>query len=207
MNKYIKVLSFLPIALLIASCANDQVTDSEIIEDINSSIIETTVLDTEEIYTDFKQLSEELQSTLLTDIASFIIRKPAAATWETKFNPEFREYYERNKSELEMIYLTNVSDTFYFYLLREARTVDGLQKRGVGGKYIVNQQGKIVDFEEIFVSKVLHETNLKIIGKEYMNRVTSNSDLRDFLAKVEHIEWPDGRLFYSKQKAEWRYVD
>lgn len=171
-------------------------------------VVSQTAQEQEE-YVSFKSnLSEQEQDTLLTDLASFIIRKPAAALWDTKFNPEFRKYYVNNRSELELVYLTEAADTFYYYLLREARTNEGIKKRGTGGKYIVNNTTKsIEEFEEVFVSKVLPESELKKIGLEYMDLATGNSDLTEFLSDNERIEWPDGRLFYSKQKKEWRYVE
>lgn len=162
-----------------------------------------------ELYSSFvKSISDEEKDTLLTDLASFIIRKPASATWETKFNPEFREYFRKNRNELDVVYLTEVSDTFYFYLLRETRTPDGMKFRGTGGKYIFNKESKsIEEFEEVFVSKVLPESELEKIGIEYMNLGTKHSNLSEFLSRDEQIEWPDGRLFYSKLKKEWRYVE
>lgn len=162
-----------------------------------------------ELYSSFiKSMSDEEKDTLLTNLASFIIRKPASATWETKLNPEFREYFRKNRNELDLIYLTEVSDTFYFYLLREARTPDGMKFRGTGGKYIVNKESKsIEEFEEVFISKVLPESELEKIGIEYINLGTKHSNLSEFLSREEQIEWPDGRLFYSKLKKEWRYVE
>lgn len=177
--------------------------------DENEQVVESEFNDKElrEKFDYYEKLSESEQDSLIVDLASFIIRKPAAATWETKFNPEFRSYFVKNASELQMLYLTQQADTFYFYLLRDARTVEGIKQRGVGGKYIYNQNSIISNFEEVFVTKVLPESDLKMIGGEYMNLALVKSDLTTFLSKNEHIEWPDGRLFYSKEKYEWRYVD
>lgn len=183
------------------SCNNKSVEKEE---EINTKTFESI----EKYNSLTSNMSKEEKDTLLTELASFIIRKPSAATWETKFHPEFREYYKKNRSELELVYLATVADTFYYYLLREARTNEGIKKRGVGGKYVINStDNSIKDFEEIFVSRVLPESDLKEFGNEYMELVTTYSDLTGFLSQKEKIEWPDGRLFYSKQKKEWRYVE
>lgn len=193
--------------ILSSSCENKTTPDKTETTESNTVEEEIRFINFEGKYDDYKTFSDESNEELLTNIASYIIRKPAAATWETKFNQEFREYYERNKSELELVFLTTINERTHFFLLREARTVDGIAQRGVAGSFIFDAENNLTDFEEILVTKVLPEIKLKEIGLEYMELVSTNSSIQELLNRTEHIEWPDGRLFYSKQKAEWRYVD
>jgi hypothetical protein len=201
------VTSFFILYFLVVSCDNTSTQDSQINE-------QSTVLEANqhkdaipEKYKEFNQFSEEQYDELMTNLASYIIRKPAAATWETKFNPEFREHYNRNKKELNLVCLTQINERTYFYLLREARTADGKALRGVGGSFVLLDNGSFSDFEEKFVSKTLPEVRLNQLGVEYLDLLSTNKSTDSFLNRMEHIEWPDGRLFYSKEKAEWRYVE
>ncbi|MFN3918104.1 MAG: hypothetical protein ACK4K0_10215 [Flavobacteriales bacterium] len=152
--------------------------------------------------------NQQEKDTLLVDLVSYIYRKPAIATWQTKLNPEFRSYFIKNAADFNIVYYHISEDsTHYYYLLRPARDPEGKQKRGVGGMFKRNGAGDIIDFEELFNTPIHPEAKLKEIGFVLFEEIISNKSIDRYLNNKEHIEWPDGRLFYSKEKKEWRYVD
>ena len=146
---------------------------------------------------------------LMVDVATYVLRKPALATWETKFDDEFRAYYQKNARELEWIYTIERQDTLFFFLVRDGRDNRGKANRGVGGKLVLSEtENKITYFEELFVTKIIDRNKIEALGRDFLTTVSDNRELNAFIEEQnKQIEWPDGRLFYSVQKSEWRYVD
>lgn len=160
-------------------------------------------------YTEFLSSAQpELIDGWLVEIATYVLRKPDAATWQTKFNPEFRNYYEKLSNDLEWIYAREKQDTTFFFLIRDGRDNNGRANRGVGGKLVFNEANEIQHFEELFVTKITDRINLESIGKRFMMSIEEGSNLNSYIQNQNNlVEWPDGRLFYSVEKSEWRYVD
>jgi hypothetical protein len=153
-----------------------------------------------------------LLNRLTVDLATYVLRKPAVATWETKFDDEFRAYYQKHARELEWIYTIEHQDTLFFFLVRDGRDNRGKANRGVGGKLVLSQESntenKITYFEELFVTKIIERKQIEALGRKFLSAVSENQELDAFIeAQNKQIEWPDGRLFYSVQKSEWRYVE
>lgn len=155
----------------------------------------------------FSDLSAEEKDSLMTDLATFITRKPATAQNISKFDPMYRAYYVKKREELEFVCAQKIEGKLFFYLLREARDAKGVRQRGVGGVFEFGDKGKIVNFEELFNTRILEKDELERIGLGFMKVAKDPNLLNEFIADQTIIEWPDGRLFYSKEKYEWRYVD
>jgi hypothetical protein len=199
---YFVVLSFL--ILSVVSCQNSSQTEAT---EVNAESIET-LTDTKS-YSHFIQAADEaLREKWIVDMATYILRKPEHANWETKFDLEFRPFFEKKARELEWIYAQPVGDTLYFYLIRDGRDHRGKSNRGVGGKLVLNASNDFQYFEELFVTKIIDRINLESIGKQFMMAIEEGQNLDSFLSNPNNsVEWPDGRLFYSVQKSEWRYVE
>jgi len=161
-----------------------------------------------EKYNEFSKFSPSEQDTLMTNLTTYIYRKPSAAAWDTKFNPEFRKYYFDNKHNLEMTYLHHSSDSlYYYYLLRDARDQKGMRKRGVGGKFYLNSEMQLSGFEETFNTPTFEDDTLIEIGFTLMEEMVNTGNVTKFLNDKKMILWPDNLLFYSKEKHEWRSVE
>jgi hypothetical protein len=199
------LISLITIATLISCNNNESNTGkeaSEKVTTIDSNTEKTAVYQINNFY------NQQQKDTLLVGLVSYIYRKPALATWQTKLNPEFRPYFIKNTTDFSIVYYHISQDsTHYYYLLRPARDNEGVQKRGVGGMFRVNELGEITDFEELFNTPIQSEAKLKEIGLSLFEEMISTSNIEKYLNNKEYIEWPDGRLFYSKEKKEWRYVD
>jgi hypothetical protein len=199
-----KNVFYLAIALTLLACNGESGDLNHENKNTNESKVRSQV---------FKNtLKEQLDSlsynNLVIDIATYVLRKPDAATWQTKFNPEFRAYFTEKSKELELYADLTYNDTIYVYLIRDARDNQGKANRGVGLKMVKNTENKIVYFEEIFVTKILNRINLEGIGQRFLTHLKEHGSLNDFISNNnQYIEWPDGRLFYSVEKSEWRYVD
>lgn len=210
--KYANRLSFLSLCFIILSvliltmlaCTNPS-TESADLDPVQEPI---ELIDTPTYTAYFDQLEQDVVDRLLVDFATYVLRKPEHANPETKFNPEFREYFEKKSMELEWIYALDKKDTVFFFLIRDGRDHNGKSNRGVGGKMVLNASHEIEYFEELFVSKVIDRINLEAIGQRFMESIDNNQSIALFIENPNSsVEWPDGRLFYSVQKSEWRYVD
>jgi hypothetical protein len=153
-------------------------------------------------------LDAQSLDTLRADMATFILRKPDAAQWDTKFNSEFRTYYANKIEDIELLFVLKKLDTLYFYLIRDGRDQNGKANRGVGGKMVLNDQFHILFLQEFFVTRIKPRAVLESIGLQFMEDVFNASSIENYNSnKKADVEWPDGRLFYSIEKSEWRYVD
>lgn len=194
---------FLGIAIAVLSCNNESTSHSQ---DSENEQTEKTASFAEFEFQ--KTLANEVQNRLLVDIATHVLRKPDAATWQTKFNEEFRAHFEQKANELEWIYTIEKQDTLFFYVIRDGRDNNGKANRGVGGKMTLDAENQINYFEELFVTKIIDRINLDRIGRDFLSAILENKANNEFIEGIPtSIEWPDGRLFYSVEKSEWRYVE
>lgn len=199
-----KNVFYLAISAILLSCngeSNDLMLENS---NANESIVQKEVFEN----TLKEQLDSLSYNDLVIDIATYVLRKPDAATWQTKFNPEFRAYFTEKSKELELYANATYNDTIYAYLIRDGRDNKGKSNRGVGIRMVKNQENKIVYFEELFVTKIVDRMNLEGIGQRFLTHLKDQGTPSDFISNNnQNIEWPDGRLFYSVEKSEWRYVD
>jgi hypothetical protein len=200
-------LCFVLLSVLILSVVSCQNAGESATLESSDEPIET--LADAKSYDDFiEEADEALREKWIVDMATYILRKPEHANWETKFDPEFRPFFEKKADELEWIYALPLGDTLYFYLIRDGRDHRGKSNRGVGGKLVLDASNNFQHFEEIFVTKIIDRVNLETIGKQFMAALENGESTNAFIENPSNaIEWPDGRLFYSVQKSEWRYVD
>lgn len=190
-------------AFLVLSCAGNA-PETESIKTGNSD--STSV--GQNVYDYHTRFSAAEADTLLTNLTTYIYRKPAEAQWDTKFEPRFRAFYVENRVNLELIYMhQNADSSFYYYLLRDAQYKNGNTKRGVVGKFDMDTNMVLSNFEEIANTLVASDDQLKEIGLLFMDELVQTGNLEKYLDDKSKVEWPDGRLFYSKEKYEWRYVE
>jgi hypothetical protein len=148
-----------------------------------------------------------LKDTLLANMVTFIYKRPTVAINRDRTDPEFRAYYVGHARSFTPLFLHMTPDSMHwFYVIRPARSVEG-DKRGVGGRFRTNQALEMVEFEEIFNTRILPEQELIEQGAILFEEMVNTGNVDAYLENKELIEWPDGRLFYSLEKREWRYVD
>ena len=147
-----------------------------------------------------------LKDTLLTNMVTYIYKRPAVATQETRVNPEFRSYYVKHTDLFTYEFHHQIGETHYFYLIRPARSLEGTA-RGVGGKFTTDETLELITFEEVFNTTIMDENQLREIGYELFLEMIEGKATEEYLIEHELVEWPDNRLKYHLEKREWRYVD
>lgn len=201
MRKYIFIS-----LLYLVSCSGETNNES------NNTAEENALQDTQTTestdYKDQNKFTADEQDSLLVNLTSFIFAKPDAAQWDTKFELRFRQYFIDNSNQLELIYLKQMADSsYYYYLIRDARDRSGYRNRGVAGRFRMNADMSLYDFEEIINTPAAGHDKLVEMGGLFMDELVQSGNLDKFLDDKTMVEWPDGRLFYSKEKFEWRYVE
>jgi hypothetical protein len=148
--------------------------------------------------------SQEFIDSLMIDIVTYMGRKPKAADYVTRNDEIYRPYYIEHSREfyIDKLFIDN-DGTNYYYIIRPARHPLG-NRRAVGGKFRLDENMKLKDFQEIFVTQINNEENLKVLGNELFEIFISGEE-KQFLTNREIIEWPDDRCQYDFEKKEWRY--
>lgn len=147
------------------------------------------------------------KDTLLTNMVTYIYRRPADATVETRTDPRYRSFYVRSAERFEYVYHEmDDSGTHYYYLIRPARNLERTF-RGVGGRFTTNENLELVTFEEIFNTTIMDLPSLREKGLLLFEEMLHEGNVDRFIADQNLVEWPDHRLKYNKERREWRYVD
>ncbi len=145
---------------------------------------------------------------LMVDLTTFMGKRPKGVKPSDRHNPKFREYYKDLSSEFSLIfYYVTPDDLHYFYALRPARNHTGKVNRAVGGRFSLNNEGRIIQFEELFNTRILPEAELKEIGLELFREMIQTGGIQKFISNKQLIEWPDSRTVYDGELNEWVYVN
>jgi len=147
------------------------------------------------------------KDSLLANMITFIYKRPTSAINLDRTLPQFRSYYVEQLPSFTHAYHSVAADsTHWFYVIRPARSVDG-DKRGVGGWFRTNQAMDMVEFVEVFNTRVLPEDELWDKGLQLFEHMVANGDVESHPDRQLWVEWPDDRLKYDREKREWRYLD
>ncbi|CAN5205983.1 hypothetical protein BH23BAC1_BH23BAC1_07990 [soil metagenome] len=154
-----------------------------------------------------KNFSQEERDTIMADIVTYIYIKPKTANWQTRHESRFRSYYVNKISLFEMDqYYYSGDSIHYFFMIRPARSPKG-NKRGVGGKFKMNEEMKISEFEELFNTPVMAEDSIKLVGNTLFQEMIKSGNVDYYLQNSSLIEWPDERLKYNKAINDWDYLN
>ncbi len=152
--------------------------------------------------------SQNEVDTLMTNILTYVAKKPKTADWKTRHEPRFRKYYIQQVPQFQMKYFHITEDSIqYYYMIRPARSNNKGTKRGAGGKFVTGSNLEISDFEEIFNTPVMATDSLEIIGEKLFSEMVEKGNIDQFINNKKLVEWPDERLKYDKTINEWVYLN
>lgn len=142
--------------------------------------------------------------TLMVNIVTYVGVKPRHANYITRHEAHYRNHYIQQANAYEMIrYFVDIQDYHYFYIIRPARHPLG-NKRAVGGRFTIDTDLHLRDFEEIFVTHVMEVDVLLELADELFEEMLQDQSTAHWQQNA-HAEWPDDRLLYDFEKKEWRY--
>jgi len=147
------------------------------------------------------------KDSLLANMITFIYKRPTTAINLDRTLPRFRAYYVEQLPTFTHAYHHVAADgTHWYYVIRPARSVDG-DKRGVGGWFRTNETMEMLEFAEVFNTRIMPEHELWDKGLDLFEHMVAHGDVEDHPQRAPWVEWPDERLKYDLDKREWRYVD
>lgn len=168
-----------------------------------------SIIKEEKTSSSFKTISfyygDAERDSLLVDLVTYIGRKPAHATANTRFEPQFREYYINMAKNFTLYFYNIDGEVHTFYLSRPARSLDG-NRRGVLGTFKRDAAGKITGFREVLNTVIADEERIRQLGEQIMSAYLLNQQFGDLLLNHNIVEWPDSFLKYDTAVFEWRYT-
>jgi hypothetical protein len=151
-------------------------------------------------------LSEDTKNELLLKILPNFAHLPKGYTYERRFESSLNTFYteEIKKYKIQHYFISNDS-VHYFMVNRPAPSL--FEKRlAISGKFKIDQQGKISNYEEIFWTFKMKLPELQEKGQILFNEMVEGGNLAEYMPgkkAEEWIEFPDNRVSYNKEQQKW----
>lgn len=144
---------------------------------------------------------------LRRQLIRYIGRKPEDASHKNKFEPHFDDHYENEERGLELeYYYKNKEGKIYFLFTRITPSIM-LKKVGVAGAVQFDDQGKIVELEEVYRTWKHVPEKLKEVNDLLFEKMINGEDLSPYYTEnsngVEYIEFPNKEVWYDKKIRSW----
>jgi hypothetical protein len=152
-------------------------------------------------------LSIKEKDKVLQSIIRYMGKLPENINASEKFDTKHDAYYldiaSRHKFEL---YFIDKEGTHYFLISRPAPSL--YEKRvAIGGKLKLNEQGELMEYEEIFRTWKMSKEDLKVKGLLLFDLMVNQKDLSPYYRSnsiEEYIEFPDEHTYYDKTDRTWK---
>lgn len=151
-------------------------------------------------------INPDSKDSIMTELATFLGKRPRGVLREDRFNPEHKSHFENLAKRFELIYYHKDENKHYYYILRPARNHEGHVKRGVGGWFEREGAEAITTFVEVFNTPILPEKELLHKGLELFSEMIATGNTEKFSGNKGYIEWPDARTQYDSSINEWIYI-
>ena len=155
-----------------------------------------------------RHLSVSQQDSFKYEIIRYVGRLPKHATFVTKFEKRFDEQYSLTAKTMGLDkYYYNPKDGYTYFEM--SRIAPSLYERYVatGGRLKKDDQGAIVEYEEIYRTWKMKKEDLSEKTAVFFDYMIKGKDLSSFytatIGDTEHIEFPDERTYYDKEKRKW----
>lgn len=154
--------------------------------------------------------SVEQQDSVMLRILPYLAKLPRKATHETKFEPQFQEYYNGLLPEFKFRALSPTNDgAFYFLMDRPAPSLYA-KRIAVAGKVKVDLDTyNIEEYEEVFWTFKLKEPVLTERSMFLFRELLAGNALDAYLpmnSEEEYIEFPDLHNVYNAEARKWDFL-
>ncbi|MBC7485502.1 MAG: hypothetical protein H7282_01950 [Cytophagaceae bacterium] len=154
--------------------------------------------------------SKAEQDSLLLGIITIIEEHiPDTVKKADRFQPENKAFFESKLNKYDFECLTKNDKGEYLYFVRKpAYGVPELYV-GLAGKFKLDANRKITDFEESYRLFRMPAHDLDRKGIEVYEAFINNQDLTQFHRDLDtdpYIEFPNEHVGYDKQKLDWYFI-
>lgn len=153
-------------------------------------------------------LSKEQQEEFKYEIIRFAGKLAKRATHETKFNAEFDELYQKAAKSMNLDkYFVNDKDGYIYFEVSRIAPSNYERYVATGGRLKKDNEGNIVDYEEIYRTWKMSREDLAKKTPTYFEYMINGKDLSEFytvnIGNTENIEFPDYQSFFNKELRRW----
>ncbi|GAL86912.1 hypothetical protein Emtol_0964 [Sporocytophaga myxococcoides] len=141
---------------------------------------------------------------MLTTLIIQMDKLQSGANMETRFDEQFREGYEQRKRffSLDQYYIDE--DGFhYFMIIRRVPSLYEANKRAEAGKFRKDANGKITEFEEIFLTPILSDKEAHDKGVALLHEYITTGNIDKYKNDISYVEFPNLTWTYNKEKKAW----
>ncbi len=144
------------------------------------------------------------KDSLLTALIIQMDKLQAGANTETRFEEQFRDGYEQRKRffSLDQYYIDK-EGFHYFMVIRRVPSLYESNKRAEAGKFRKDANGKITDFEEIFLTPILSEEEAQDKGVILLQEYITKGNIEKYKNDITYVEFPNLTWTYNKEKQAW----
>lgn len=139
-------------------------------------------------------------------IIRYIAKAPENVNATEKFKSEYDGYYQERASFCFLEQYYKEGNTQFFLLTQPAPSL--VEKRhATGGKIVLNEDGSIKEYEEVFRTWKMVPDTLKKRSYLLFDKMVKGESLEPFYTSVAgdmYIEFPDERTYYDKSVRQWR---
>ncbi|HMG89845.1 MAG TPA: hypothetical protein VK589_07290 [Chryseolinea sp.] len=139
-------------------------------------------------------------------IIRYVARAPENVGPTEKFKTEHDEYYQERASLCFLEQFYQSGNTQYFLLTQAAPSLTE-KRHATGGKLVLNDDGSVAEYEEVFRTWKMVPDTLKKRSYFLFDRMVNGESLEPFYTVVtgdKYIEFPDERTYYDKSAREWK---
>lgn len=158
-------------------------------------------------YNPDKQLSAIEKDEMLEKIIRYLAKPPENVSESKKFEKQFDAYYQTKISEARIEQYYRTGDDHYFLVSQVAPSVT-VKRHATGGKFRLNDEGKIAAYEEIFRTWKMVPDTLKKRSYILFDKMVKGESLAPYYTAssngVEYIEFPDERTYYDIESKSWK---
>lgn len=159
-------------------------------------------------YEPTKSLTTAQQDSFKYEISRYIGHMPKRAKLNTRFAAEFDgDYQQAAKNHQLDKYYENPKDGYTYFEV--SRIAPSLHEKYVatGGRLKRDDQGKIIDYEEIYRTWKMERTDLEKKTVIFFDKMVKGEDLSSYqtanIGDTEHIEFPDHQTYFNKENRRW----
>jgi hypothetical protein len=147
------------------------------------------------------------QLELKYEIIRFIEHTPKKATYETKFDSTFDDYYldKAINLEFDLYYFDSLNNRNYFSMSRIAPSLY-VKKVATGGYWVRDEQDSIAEYVEVYRTWKMLPEELEKKGSLLFQKMISGEDISKYYpqnSKDEWIEFPVDKVHYVPEKRKW----
>jgi hypothetical protein len=118
----------------------------------------------------------------------------------------YNEKYEKVLPSFSIYKYAVGKDDFHCFVLYRLHHKD--RYRAVGGRLKLNDQNRVIVYEEIFVTPLLPKNELDSKSDFLFDELVKHGKIEDdFLKMKQYVEWPNENQKYDTVKHEWILVN